>query len=740
MKRKTVKDNSSIQFHFQQALELHQRGDIAKAQELYQNILNIFPSHFDCLHMLGVCALQMGNFELGIRSIKRAVLVKPYEASAYRNLGNAFQELKQWDEALICFDKVLSIQPVDPEAFLNRGNVLLQLQRAEEALESYQGMLKLVPTDPIAHNNAGIALTDLFRLEEALEHFERAIEVKPDYAQAYLNRGNALKDLQNYSAALDSYNKAIALDHAIPEAYNNRGNVLKELRQLDGALACYKQALKLNPAYPEALNNLGTTLLLLGRTIEASASYTKALSIYPDYPFLIGNSLHVKLQLCEWAGIKLGRSMVDRGIRDAQKVCRPFISLSLFDDPVLQRTCAEIQTKSIHPQRKTRGTFPPPSPRDLIRIGYYSADFHNHATAYLMAELFETHDPNRFELYGFSFGPATNDDMARRVSAAFHQFVDVRQQGDREVAQLSRQMGIDIAVDLKGYTKDSRPGLFVAGCAPIQVSYLGYPGTLGAEFMDYIVADKMVIPVEEQRFYSEKVVYLPNSYQVNDSKRKIADKVFTRAELSLPEAGFVFCCFNNSYKILPEVFESWLRIATAVEGSVLWLLESNQWVPENLRKEAEARGFDARRLVFANHLPLAEHLARHRAADLFLDAFPYNAHTTASDALWSGLPVLTRSGRSFASRVGASLLTAVGLPELITTTIDDYERKAIELACNPAVLSALKTKLNHNRLTMPLFNGKLFAKHLEAAYEAMFDRFQAGLKPDVIEVTASTST
>jgi predicted O-linked N-acetylglucosamine transferase (SPINDLY family) len=367
-------------------------------------------------------------------------------------------------------------------------------------------------------------------------------------------------------------------------------------------------------------------------------------------------------------------------------------------------------------------------------VGYFSADFHNHATGYLMAEFFELHDKSQFELVGFSFGPITNDGMRQRLEKSFDQFIEVGSRSDIEIAQLSRDLNIDIAVDLKGFTQDSRTGIFAHRPAPIQVNYLGYPGAMVADYIDYIIADKTLISPELQSCYLEKVVYLPDSYQVNDRKRLISERQFTRQELGLPEGSFVFCCFNNNYKILPATFEGWMRILKAVEGSVLWLFQDNSWAVENLKKEAEKQGITADRLVFAERLPLPEHLARHRQANLFLDTFPYNAHTTTSDALWVGLPVLTLMGQSFASRVAASLLNAIGLPELITFTQKEYEALAIELATNPKKLVDIKLKLARNRLNAPLFDTPLFTKNLEAAYIKMMEQYQADLQPDHIAI------
>jgi len=426
--------------------------------------------------------------------------------------------------------------------------------------------------------------------------------------------------------------------------------------------------------------------------------------------------------------------IISKNLTANEKVISPFALLALNDKATLHKKSSEIYIQSNFPFNPVLGPILKLSVNQKIRVGYYSADFHNHATGYLMAELFELHDKNKFELIGFSFGPIANDEMRQRLQKSFDQFVEVGNKSDIEIAQLSRNLNIDIAVDLKGFTRDSRSGIFSNRAAPIQVNYLGYPGTMGADYMDYIIADKTVIPVESQSYYSEKVVYLPDSYQVNDRKRLISEKQFTRQELGLPETGFVFCCFNNNYKILPSTFEGWMRILKAVDGSVLWLFKDNPWVVENLKKEAQKQGLDRQRLVFADYMPLSDHLARHRQADLFLDTLPYNAHTTTSDALWTGLPVLTLMGRSFAGRVAGSLLNAIDLPELITNTQVEYEALAIELAMSPNKLADIKSKLMANRLTAPLFDTPLFAKNIEAAYIKMMERYQADLQPEHISI------
>ena len=408
--------------------------------------------------------------------------------------------------------------------------------------------------------------------------------------------------------------------------------------------------------------------------------------------------------------------------------------LAMIDDPEIQRKTAEIYTNEFFPQSYTLPKISRYSKHSKIRIGYFSADFRNHPVSYLTAELYEMHDRNQFEIYAFSFGSDTKDEMNLRIKAGVDYFHDVRTMSDIDVAMLSRSVKLDIAVDLGGFTQNCRTNIFAEGSAPVQVSFLGYPGTMAADYMDYLIADRTLIPKEKQHHYSEKIVYMPNSYQVNVSKISVSETSLLRHELGLPDIGFVFCCFNNNYKITPSTFSGWMRILKAVKGSVLWLFENSNSAAKNLKKEAMKFGINADRLVFATHMPAEEHLNRIKQADLFIDTLPYNAHTTTSDALRMGVPVLTCIGNSFASRVAASLLNAVNLPELITTTQEQYESLAIQLATHPEKLIIIKDKLVNNLPTAKLYDTPLFTRHLESAYLTMYDRCQNGLEPDHIYV------
>ncbi len=719
----------------QQAVAQHQAGRLQEAAALYKQILQAQPNHFDALHLLGVIFFQAGQNSQAVELIQRAIAINPAHPAPHLNIGLALKGLGRAQEALASYDKAIALKPNYPDAFNNRAAALQDLLRLDDALASYDKAVALDPGFVEAWNNRGALLRDLKRVDEAMASYDRALALKPDFAAVWSNRGALLQDLKRHDDALASYDKAIALEPNYADAWNNRGVVFRDTRRLEDALVCFDQAIAIQPDYADAYVNRAPVLRDLKRIDEAAASYAQALKLKPGYEFLSGYLLETRMMICDWDGLEDGFASCAAGIREGRRMTTPFPLLAMIDDPALHQMAAQIYTDAKCPENNALGAIPRRSAGEKIRIGYYSADFHNHATAYLIAEALEAHDRSRFELTGFSFGPDDQGDMRQRLFPAFDKFMDVRGVSDGEIAKLSRGLGIDVAVDLKGHTQHSRPGIFAVRAAPVQAQYIGYPGTMGAPYMDYVIADKIVIPPGSESDYREKILRLPHSYQANDSGRRISAKAVTRQEAGLPESGFVFCSFNNNYKILPETFESWMHILKAVEGSVLWLLEDNAIAASNLRKHAAAAGIEPARLIFAGRVLLDEHLARHRLANLFLDTWPYNAHTTASDALWAGLPVLTRTGRAFAGRVAASLLGAIGLPELITNSTADYEALAIDLARNPEKLSALRKKLDSNKTTMPLFNGKLIARHLEAGYAAMLARHQSGLPPDHIEVS-----
>jgi predicted O-linked N-acetylglucosamine transferase (SPINDLY family) len=747
-----------------------QTGRTAEAARLLQRAVAAAPqnaqAHFNYANLLQ----GLGSLERALESYASALAIQPEFAEACNNRGNAFLKLRRFAEALECYQRALSLRPEFHEALINRalawrglgslqealrsceralqldarsaaaqlahGVILQDLGRTDAALASYDRALALRPDFAEARKNRGDILYLRGRLQPALESYERALQHAPRFAEAHLASANVLRDLRRLDEALERCDRAVRIQPDLPEAHNTRGVILQDLGRLEEALAALQVALALGPDSANACWNRGGVLQELGRHAEALESFEKALQIAPGYPWLLGSMLFTKLQLCNWADLAKHLDVLAASIGNDARAVQPFAALALLDSPHLQHKVAARWVRERCPPRIESPPLPAQPRGALIRLGYFSADYHDHATTYLAAGLFEAHDRRRFRVVAFSFGPQARDGMRTRVAAAFDEFVDVGGLSDGEIARLSRDRQIDIAVDLKGFTQNSRPGIFAQRAAPLQVSYLGYPGTMAAPYVDYLVADHRIIPRESRAHYAEQIVYLPHSYQVNDRNRRIAEREFARRELGLPDSVFVFCCFNNCWKITPDVFDGWMRILQAIPHSVLWLLASSEEATGNLRREALARGVADARLNFPPRMPLAEHLARQRLADLCLDTLPYNSHTTASDALWSGVPILTRMGESFAARVTASLLGALGMDELIAGSSEEYEATAIAMATDRERLAALRSRLHTQRLGSPLFDTASFAAHLEAAYTEMYRRHQAGLSAVDIDVRA----
>ena len=752
-----------------EAMAAHRQGRLAEAETLYRRILARVPQHFDALHLLGVIAYQLRDHRAAIQLIGQALQLDPRSAPAWVNLAAAQRALGEAQAALASYDRGLALQPALPEALLNRSALLAGLGQAEAAIAGYDRLLGLQPLLVAAHYGRATALLALGQLEAALAGFDRTLAIEPNLAEALANRGVVLRALGRSEAALDSLDRALALRPDLPEALNNRGSVLLDLHRAAEAVASYDRALALRPGdaeflnnrgvalsalgeveaaiashgaalrsrpdHAEALNNRGSALRELGRHEAAAEDYARLLALAPDFPDTLGDLLYARLHACDWTEYETLQARIAAGIAAGRRAILPFSCLTVLDDPGLQRRCAEIHAAEKFPLQ-------PPLWRgeryghDRIRLAYLSGNLHEHVIPYLMAWLFETHDRTRFEVTALSFGPAAPGVLRTRLEQAFDRFVDVRGQTDREVAQLIRDLEIDIAIDLNGYTGGSRAGILSYRPAPVQVSYVGFAGTMGTPAIDYILADRLVIPDGAEAFYSERVVRLPDSYWPTDPHCAIAERTPSRAECGLPAAGFVFCCFNSLHKITPSVFGIWLRLLRDAPGSVLWLMGESASAITTLRARAAAQGVDPARLVFARRLPTAEHLARHRLADLCLDTLPYNAHTTASDALWAGLPVLTCPGSSFAARVGASLVAAAGLPELVAASPAAYERMALELARDPELLAALEEKLARNRDRCRLFDSARLRRSIERAYETMWARAERGAPPAGFDVAS----
>ena len=616
----------------------------------------------------------------------------------------------------------------------------LQLQRGEfQAGErSIAAALDVNPNSLDALFNRGRALQQLGRDQEALACFDKALTINPNIPDVLFSRANSLTRLRRDKEALADLDRVVALKPELADAWNNRANALAALSRLEDAVSNYDKALSLKPSDMRTLNHRAITLFELKRYEDAARDFEALLKAVPDFEYAQGNLVYSKLHSCDWGGLDEARAELSAALRAGRQVLTPIQATAVSHSVEAQLRCSRLWAARQYPRAAEALWRGEVYHHDRIRLAYLSADFHSHATTALMAGVFDAHDKTRFETFAISYGRDDQSEMRRRLAGAFERFIDVREKNDLDTARLLRQWEVDLAIDLKGYTQESRPGILAHRPAPVQAHYLGFPSTLGADYIDYLLADKIVIPDEHTRYYSEKIAYLPDTYQCNDSNRRSAEKTSARADEGLPQTGFVFCSFNNNFKITPEVFAIWLQLLKRVEGSVLWLLQDNDSAVRNLKREADSEGVPAQRLIFAQRKNLDEHLARHRLADLFLDTLPYNAHTTASDALWMGVPVLTCLGTTFAGRVAASLLRAIGLPEMITASLKDYEALALKLAGDPAALAAVKARLAQNRDTYPLFDTLKFTRRLESAYTTMWQRASRGKAPESFAVDANS--
>jgi predicted O-linked N-acetylglucosamine transferase (SPINDLY family) len=750
----------------QNALRLRRAGKFAEAARLYGEVLQRDPRHFEALHALGILHYQSGRLEEAERLIGQAILVNPRAADALYNRASLLLRMNRLDEAVHCFDRAIALKPDYADALGNRGGALLRLGRAAQGFADFQKLVALRPDLPQAWANHAGALMALQRPAEALSSYDRALSLKSDYAQVWKERAVALLALNREPEALASIDKAVQIEPKNPdslyrradlllwlkrhseaalaydaflalqpnhaEAWNRRGIALVELRRQLEALAAFDKAVALNPADADSWNNRANILFELKRFAEAGRDYEQVLKLAPELSYVEGFLIQCRMRICDWSSLAEDRRKLTAGLDAGKRIIDPQGNLAISRSPEDQLQCARIFMAD-------EGSFAPlwrgeRYAHGRIRLAYLTADFRPHPVAFLIAGVFEHHDRSRFETIGVSFGPGAETDIRARIAAGFEHFFDVRNRSDSDVAAMLKEMEVDIAVDLMAFTEGCRPAILARRPAPLQANFLGFPGTMGADHIDYILADRCIIPEEHRRFYSEQVVYLPDTYQANDSKRRVAERKPTRSEAGLPENAFVFCCFNNNYKITPEIFAIWMRLLGKVDGSVLWLLEDNKHVVSNLGREAKASGIAPERLIFAPRTTPPEHLARQSLADLFLDTSPYTAHTTCSDALWVGLPVVTFLGPTFAARVAGSLLNAVGLPELVAGSPQDYEALALHLACDGEALRAVKAKLARNRSTYPLFDTALFTRNLERAFTTMFERHRDGLAPQSFAV------
>ncbi len=662
---------------FAKALKYHQSGQLYRAEEIYKRILETNPNHSDSLHLLGVIAHQVSKNDIAVDLIKKAI---------QRNPGN-----------------------------------------------------------PIYYNNLGIALKDLGKLIEAIPCFKRALEIKPDYVEAYYNLGNALKDQDKLTEAISSYQKALEIKPDFAEAHNNMGTVLKDLGKLTEAISCFQKALGIKPDYAEVYNNMGSALKDQGKSVEAITCYQKALEIKPDYAESYSELFHQLQLTCTWQKLEGMTAKLDdfttKALDNEKKTAEtPFVSLARHAD--LSRNFAIAKSWSYDIAKgmstlKIHFSFDGRSLKTKINVGYLSNDFRNHPMAHLILSLFGLHNRDKFNIFCYSYGEDDGSYYRERIQRDCDKFIDLSNLGHADAAKCIYEDQIDILVDLKGYTRGSRVEICALRPAPIQVRYLGLAGTTGADFFDYIITDRIVTPEDHAQFYTENFVYMPQCYQVNDHTQDVSNKDWKKADFGLREDSFVFCSFNQGYKIEPVMFNTWMKILRQVPEGVLWLQRGSENTEKNLEREAERRGVKSTRLFFSEKLSKDRHLGRLRLVDLALDTRIVNGAITTSDALWAGVPVITLQGGAFASCMSSSILNAIGLPELITQTLEEYEALAIGLARNPGELEMIRQKITRNRSVEPLFDTPGFTRNLEKAYKEMWEIFVAGERPRQIKVVES---
>ncbi len=712
----------------QQANELHARGEVPQAAAVYRRILKFEPANAAALHALGMLEAGQGNFGESLRLFERLVRLYPQDPAVRNNFANALRASGARAAAVEQYEEAVRLRPGHAQAWCNRGAVLDELGRQEEALASLDQALRIEPDNADARYNRGNVLHDLGRHEEALGSYAQALEIAPDFAAAWCSRGDVLAGLERYAEALASYDRAVGLrpDHA--EAWCQRGGTLNEMKRPAAALQSCERAIALEPGHFGGWWNAANACFRLGRHAEALDHYRKALSLKPDIDYGPGQCLHEKMILCDWEGLGELRGLIEKGVAEGRRVAMPFVAQVAAFSAELQKACAEIHVAELFPSAASasiRGTSAGSSGR--IRIGYVSGDFRNHPVGHQVRGLAKYHDRSAFEVIGLSLRRDDADPGQQSMRADLDQFHDLSDVPGAEAVAKIRAMALDVAVDLQGHMDGRRMELFAARIAAVQVNFL-CPGTSGAPFVDYILADGTVIPANRQGAYRENLVALPDSFFITDYRAMRLTPAPPRAEQDLPAAGFVFASFCESYKISPSTWDVWMRLLRALPESVLWLGIRNPVALENLRREAAARGVAPERLVIAKFTAQREdHLSRLATADLCLDTPGYNGHTTTADALWAGVPVLATLGDGFSARVAASQLQACGLPELIADSVTAYEALALELARSPDRLAALRARLAANRQTRPLFDTQRSVRHVESAFEGMLARHRQGM-------------
>lgn len=687
----------------------------------------------DIYYNLGNAYQKLNEFEKSIECYKKTLEINPNWLEAYLNCGNAYESLGKFYESLDCYEKIINISPRYAAAYINKGNVLRELNLLDAATKSYDIAKQLGVNNADSYLLSAEQMLKKGEYKNAIELCNNAVRFNPYDSRFYFFLGMNYFHIRDLNLGVENFQKAISLKENYAEAYNGLGLCFARALCYNQAQENFKKALEYQPELAIARINSADTFYAAGDIVSALNQFKKL--NYEDQP--LGLIQFFKQRLADWT--------------DYEKEYNEFITslnrtrfLGTFEDPWhIQRITDSLEV-SLNVARNyqklpnadfLKNDFKNRSKNKKIKIGFFSSDFREHAVTHLTLQFFSMCSRDRFEIYAFAFGKqyAAPPELRQKIEKCFDKYIDINPLNDYEAVKLARKLNIDVAVDLSGITSEARPGIFANRAAPIQINYLGFTSTLGTDYHDYIIADPVVIPIESREFYTEKVVHLP-CVMPFDTSHALSGVKFKRHEQGLPEEGFIFCSFNQHFKINPETFDTWMRILKRVPGSYLWM--SQPYEPEaipNLKKEAASRGIDTSRIIFASRIKEVEkHLARIALADLFLDTFPYNAHTSAIDTLWAGVPIVTRMGRSFASRLAGSLLKSVGLDDLVTDNIKDYEELAVSLALNPAKLKNYRNLLEKNRSTHRLFNTKLYTKNFEKAIEQMYHKHLSGEPPDHI--------
>jgi protein O-GlcNAc transferase len=747
--KKAIRNNPSNPFYYNNlGAALRETGDQSEAVANYKKALQLKPDYAEAAYNMGSVLLLNGSLLAAVSWYQKAVQIKPDYVDAYSNLAAGYNKLNRPDDALICCQKALQLNPNCAEALNNMGNAFMAQDNKKEAIACFQKSISIDPANPEAYSNMGNAFHDMGRSEEAIACYRSSLGLNPGYGEAYNNMGIVLREQGKSNEAIFCYQKAMQLIPEDPEAFHNMGNVLKDQGKLDEAIGMYNQAIDRNPQLIDPYVNLGTALEEQGRSDEAISIYLKALNIQPEYPKAYSHLVHQLQHTCSWQKLEAFTAKLDeltaQALNDGKKPDEmPFLNLTRHSDPSLNYKVAKAWSDEIssrmsgipqfYPTRKS-ATGVKKSKDSRIALGYLSNNFKNHPTAHLIQGMFHHHNREKFKVFCYSYGEDDKSSYREKIKRECDQFIDVKMLSHAEAAGRIYDGRVDILVDLVGYMKGNRLCIPAMRPAPLQVRWLGMAGTTGADFFDYIITDAVVTPAEHTPFYRENLVYMPHCYQINDNTQAIANKNFTKAELGLPKDSFIFCSFSTRYKLDPMMFDRWMRILKQVPKSVLWVLGGDRVAEKNLMQEAEARDVRSNRLVFAKKIPKEEHLARLRFADLALDTRIVNGAITTSDALWSGVPVITLQGSHFASRMSSSILSAAGLPELVTHSLDDYQALAVRLALEHDELHATRQKLVRNRLSVPLFDTARFVRNLEFAFFKMWEIYCSGYTPRPIRV------